>query len=396
MNQDPQQDPTRFSVRNSAIAIALVVVGFLGGQLAPTIISVGGTTVGERPNFNELSELYDVLVRKYDGEVKAEDTLEGAKAGLVAGVGDPYTVYLKPKEAQELQDQLSGTLSGVGAEVAIRNNRLTVVAPISDAPADRAGVQAGDVIISINGEDTSALTLDEAVSKIRGPKGSEVTLRVVRGSSEPIDIKIVRDVINVSSVKWSMKEGNIGYIELTQFGDDTVAKLEQAAGELKAQGATRVILDVRNNPGGYLDAAVDVSSQFLPDGKTVVEERRQGKTVERMQSSGGGVLTGLPMIVLINEGSASASEIVAGALKDNGAATLLGEKSFGKGSVQEVVKLGGGAELKVTVARWYTPSGRGIDNEGIKPDIEVGLEQADLNAGRDPQLERAIQELGSR
>lgn len=387
------QDPSRFSLRNTAVAAALLAIGFVGGQLAPTVVTLGGPSVSERPNFNQLSDLYDVLVKKYDGEVKGGDTLEGAKAGLVAGVGDPYTVYLKPKEAKELQEQLAGTLSGVGAEVAIRNNRLTVVAPIAGSPAAKAGVRAGDIILSISGEDTSGLTLDEAVNKIRGPKGSEVALKVIRGSSEPIDIKIVRDVITVSSVKWSMKENGIGYVQLSQFGDDTVAKLQQAAGELKAQGATKVIVDVRNNPGGYLDAAVDVSSQFLPEGKTVVEERRKGKTVERLQTSGGGQLVGLPMIVLMNEGSASASEILAGALKDNQAAKLLGEKSFGKGSVQEVVKLGDGAELKVTVARWFTPSGKGIDKEGIKPDIEVKLEQADLNAGRDPQLERAIQEL---
>ena len=387
------QDPSRFSLRSTAVAAALLAIGFVGGQLAPTIVTLGGPVAADRPNFNQLSGLYDTLVKKYDGDVEGGDALEGAKAGLVAGIGDPYTVYLRPKEAKELQEQLAGTLSGVGAEVAIRNNKLTVVSPIADSPAANAGVRAGDIILSISGEDSSGLTLDEAVSKIRGPKGSEVTLRIIRGSSEPIDIKIVRDVITVSSVKWSMKENGIGYIQLSQFGDDTVAKLQQAAGELKAQGATKVIVDVRNNPGGYLDAAVDASSQFLPEGKTVVEERRKGKTVERLQTSGGGQLVGLPMIVLMNEGSASASEILAGALRDNQAARLLGEKSFGKGSVQEVVKLGDGAELKVTVARWFTPSGKGIDKEGIKPDIEVKLEQADLNADRDPQLERAIQEL---
>lgn len=386
-------EPSRFSVRNTLIAVVLLAIGFVGGQLAPTVVTFGGPAANERPDFNELSSIYDTLVKKFDGEVKPNDTLEGAKAGLVAGLGDPYTVYLKPKEAKDLEDQLNGTLSGVGAEVAIRNNKLTVVSPIVDSPAAKAGVRAGDVIISINGQDSSTMTLDEAVSKIRGPKGSEVTLKIIRGSSEPIEIKIVRDVITVPSVKSSMKENGIGYIQLTQFGSDTVAKLQQAAADLKAQGATKVILDLRNNPGGYLDGAVDVSSQFLPDGKTVVEERRQGRTVERLQTTGGGQLVGLPLVVLINEGSASASEIVAGALRDNKAGQLLGEKSFGKGSVQEVIKLGDGAELKVTVAHWFTPSGQGIDKVGIKPDIEVKLEQADLNAGRDPQLERAIQEL---
>lgn len=383
---------SRFNYRSVLSIIGFVAIGFIGGQLAPQLLSTT-QTASSKLDFGSLAETHTVLKNKFDGDLDNTKIMDGARAGLIAGADDPYTVYLDAKEAKALQDQLSGTLSGVGAEVAIRNNRLTVVAPIADSPAAKAGVRAGDVIISINEIDSSTLTLDEAVSKIRGEKGTEVTLKIVRGSTEPQDIKITRDVITVPSVKSSMKEGNIGYIQLSQFGDDTAEKLQQAAGELKGQGAQKIILDVRNNPGGYLTGAVDVSSQFLPAGKTVVEERSRGKVKERLESTGDGMLVGLPTIILINQGSASASEIVAGALKDNGAARLLGEKSFGKGSVQEVVNLDGGAQLKVTVARWYTPSGKGIDKEGIKPDIEVKLETADLNAGRDPQLDRAIAEL---
>lgn len=386
------ESQSRFNVRSFASIIGFILLGFVVGQLAPQLL--GGTqTASNRLDFASLSETYGVLKSKFDGDLDNTKIMDGARAGLVSGADDPYTVFLSAKEAKELKDQLSGTLSGVGAEVAIRNNRLTVVAPIADSPAAKAGVRAGDVIIYIDNVDSSTLTLDEAVSKIRGEKGTTVTLKIVRGSTEPQDIKITREVITVPSVKSSMKEGNIGYIQLSQFGDDTAEKLQQAASELKGQGATKIILDVRNNPGGYLTGAVDVSSQFLPEGKTVVEERARGKVKERLESTGSGVLVGLPTIVLINQGSASASEIVAGALKDNNAARLLGEKSFGKGSVQEVIDLDGGSQLKVTVARWYTPSGKGIDKEGIKPDIEVKMEAADLNAGRDPQLDRAVAEL---
>ncbi|HUC20308.1 MAG TPA: S41 family peptidase, partial [Candidatus Polarisedimenticolaceae bacterium] len=248
-------------------------------------------------------------------------------------------------------------------------------------------------IAGIDKKDSSVYALDEAVAKIRGKAGTKVTLTVIRGSSQPIEIVVTRAVINVPSVVWSMKEGNIGYIKISTFGDDTSQKIEKAAGELKAQGAKSVVLDVRNDPGGYLAAAVDVVSQFVPEGKVVVDERHEGRSQHKLMSSGGGQLEGLPVVVLINGGSASASEIAAGALRDNIKAKLIGEKSFGKGSVQEITRLDGGAEIKITVAHWFTPGGQGIDKVGIKPDIEVKQTPDDYSAGRDPQLDRALQEL---
>ena len=276
----------------------------------------------------------------------------------------------------------------------IKNGQLTVIAPIDGTPAAKAGIKAGDVITLINGQDTTNMNVDTAVSKIRGQAGTKVTLRIERsGEQEPINLTITRANITVPSVKWSMKNGDIGYINITQFGPDTADLTTKAAGELKAQGATKIILDLRNDPGGYLDAAVSVASQFLPAGKTVVSERKGpgGKTVvDTLDSKDGGQLIGLPTVVLINSGSASASEIVSAALHDNNAAKLVGETSFGKGSVQEIENLAGGAELKVTVAHWYTPGGININKAGIKPDVAVGLSTDDFNAGRDPQLDKAI------
>jgi carboxyl-terminal processing protease len=375
--------------------VVLLVVGFVAGQVVPPYLPASWQ-VGNRSNnidFGSLDSIYGLLQRKYDGQIDSGKVMDSARAGVVASAGDPYTVYMDAKAAKELDDQLTGTLSGVGAEVGVRNNKLTVISPVVGSPAEKAGLRAGDWITRIDETDTSSLTLDEAVGKIRGDKGTQVKLEVVRGSNAPTTIAITRDVITVPSVKWSMKEGGVGYIQLSQFGTDTTAKIQQAASELKAQGASKIVLDLRNDPGGFLDVAVDVASQFLPADKVVVEERHSGKSQHKLESKSGGQLVGLPLVVLINGGSASASEIVAGALKDQGAAKLVGEKSFGKGSVQEVIKLGGGAQLKVTVAHWFTPSGKGIDKEGIKPDIEVKREQADYDADRDPQLDRALSEL---
>lgn len=375
------------------VPVITLLLGFAGGQLLPKYLPTTWTIGHKNLDFNELNDIYDLLQRKYDGKIDQSKVMDGARAGVVASAGDPYTVYLDAKSAKALEDQLSGTLSGVGAEVAIRNNKLTVVAPVAGSPAEKAGLKAGDYIAAIDKKDSSGYTLDEAVAKIRGKEGTKVTLTVVRGSQSPQDITITRDVITVPSVKWEMKDNNIGYINISTFGDDTSERIVAAAQELKSKGAQKIVLDLRNDPGGYLQAAVAVVSQFVPAGQTVVDERHDGKTTQKLQSEGNGLLVGMPVVVLINGGSASASEITAGALRDNIGAKLIGEKSFGKGSVQEITKLKGGAEVKITVAHWFTPSGQGIDKEGIKPTIEVKQTQDDFNAGRDPQLDRALQEL---
>ena len=387
--------PSSLSTRNALlIAVLIAVVSFSAGDRLHGQSLNPLAKQPDRIDASSLNDIYAMMQRNFDGKIDAKAALEGARKGLVAAGGDPYTVYMDAAESKALSDDLSGKLSGVGAEIGIKNNILTVVSPITGAPAEKAGIRAQDMIGKIDGEDTTGMAVDKAVSKIRGKAGTTVKLTVLHaGATETSDITITRADINVPSVKWSMKDGGIGYIKVSTFGTDTTTLIQQAAGELKSQGATKAILDLRNDGGGYLDAGVSVASQFLPDGKTVVSERADGKTVDTLSSRGSGQLAGLPLVVLINGGSASASEIVAGALHDNGVAKLVGEKSFGKGSVQEIKTLPGGAQLKVTVAHWYTPKGVNINKEGIKPDVEVKLSTEDYNASRDPQLDKAIELL---
>lgn len=372
------------TIKRSRLIIWGIVIALFAG-----LIGSRWQTFGYKSqDFSSLNDIKATLERKFDGNVDSAKALDGAKAGLVSSLGDPYTVYMTKKQAQELADDLKGSLSGIGAEIGFRNNQLTVTAPIANTPAAKAGLQPKDTIIKIDGNDPTGLTLDEAVSKIRGKAGTDVTLTIVRGNAAPMDVKIIRADINVPSVTWK-KQGDVGIITVSRFGDDTVDLVKQAANELSAQGANKYVLDLRNNGGGYLQAAVGVSNVFM-DNKVVVEERKDGKTTDKLSTSSGGTLVGKPVVVLINGGSASASEITAGALQDQGVAKLVGEKSFGKGSVQEIIDLAGGAQLKVTVAHWFTPKGRGIDKKGISPDVEVKMTTDDINAGRDPQLDKAI------
>ncbi|HVQ44965.1 MAG TPA: S41 family peptidase [Candidatus Saccharimonadia bacterium] len=378
----------------AAIIIAVAGSSFYAGDASGSLVSLPFLKPVHKADFSSLNDIYALMQRNFDGQIDNQKAVDGAKAGLVAAGGDPYTVFLDAKSAKELSDDLTGKLSGIGAEIGIKNNILTIIAPIADTPAAAAGLKSGDLIAKINNEDTSGMTVDTAVSKIRGDAGTKVTLKIVRtGTPQAFDVTITRANITVPSVKSSLKNGNVAYINITRFSPDTADLVDKAATDLKAQGATRVVLDLRNDPGGYLDAGVSVASQFLDTGKTVVSERTGGKTTNTLTASSGGKFKGLPTIVLINAGSASASEIVAGALHDNKAAQLVGEKSFGKGSVQEIKDLPDGAQLKVTVAHWYTPAGVNINKEGIKPDVEAALTPDDFNAGRDPQLDKALELL---
>lgn len=374
---------TTIQIKRSRLILGAIAVAFIAGVIGSRWNTLGFVT----QDFSSLNNLQATLERKFDGDVDSAKALDGAKAGLVSSLGDPYTVYLTKKQAQELADDLKGNLSGIGAEIGFRNNQLSIIAPIANTPAAKAGLQAKDVIIKIDGKDPTGLSLDEAVSKIRGKAGTDVTLTIVRGNAVPADVKITRANISVPSVTWK-KDGDVGVIAVARFGDDTVDLVKQAANELNTQGATKYVLDLRNNGGGYLQAAVGVSNVFM-DNKVVVEERKDGKTTDKLSTDAGGTLVGKPVVVLINSGSASASEITAGALQDQGDAKLVGEKSFGKGSVQEIIDLVGGAQLKVTVAHWFTPKGRGIDKVGISPDVEVKMTTDDINASRDPQLDKA-------
>jgi carboxyl-terminal processing protease len=297
----------------------------------------------------------------------------GALQGMVKSIGDDYTEFYSPQEAKIFNEDISGSFEGVGMEITVRRGIITVVSPLEDTPAWRAGIKSGDLILKINNEDATNLKLEEAVMKIRGPKGTKVILTIMREDfKEPKDIEIVRDVIVVHAVKFKMLENNIGYIKILNFGKNSVPEFYNAINDLLTKGANKLILDLRNNPGGFLESAVIISSWFLPKGDKVVIEDFGGKSPQRIHRSlGPGILSNLPLVVLVNRGSASASEILAGALRDNLNVKILGEKTFGKGSVQEVVNLSDGSLVKVTVARWLTPKGKLIEGKGIDPDIEI-------------------------
>ncbi len=338
-----------------------------------------------------INELYNALQSNYDGETADSAILDGLKAGLVKAAGDPYTVYLSEAEAKDFNSDLNGTFEGIGAELGKEGSFVTIIAPIKGTPAEKAGILPGDIIIEIDGESASDITIEEAVKRIRGEKGTEVKLTLIRDGAQ-VEVSIIRGTITIDSVEWR-KEGDIGIISIARFGDDTVELTRKAATELKDGGAKKIILDMRGNPGGLLDSAVGVSSIWLQKGSTVLLEKRGGVVIKTFKTSDQPILEGVKTVVLINKGSASASEIVSGALKDNGAATFMGTTSYGKGSVQQLMPLSSGGSLKVTIARWFTPNGETIDKTGITPDTVVERTTEDIKAKLDPQLDAAIASL---
>ena len=397
-NQTPASEPKLNKPHRSG-AINLVI-GFVLGLAVFWAFSTFYRPAAGKNQLDTamLYKVQSILRQKYDGEIDYGKFSEGAAAGAVASLGDPYTVFLDQQNNKELADDLKGELTGVGIEVGQKDDKLTVIAPFDGTPASKAGIRAGDIIATIDGEETSSLTIDQAVNKIRGEKGTVVKLGIIRAGELLKEIEITRELISIPSVSYEMKDGKIGYIKIRRFGEDTASLVKSAGASLKSQGAKAVIVDVRDNPGGYLEAAVEVASQFANKG-VIVEERSRNSKPKLEYAIAGGTMIDIPVIMLINGGSASASEILAGALNDNDRATLVGEKTYGKGSVQEVVCLSPvfmnsdcpGASLKVTIARWFTPAGINISKEGIKPEVEVKLTDEDINNSKDPQLEKAIE-----
>lgn len=338
---------------------------------------------------------WDLVKSRYVNAKDLEDTkmIEGAIRGMMAATDDPYTTFLDAEENAELESNISGSFEGIGAEIGIRNKLLTVIAPLSGSPAENAGIRSGDVILKINDEETLQMGLDEAAKKMRGKKGTEVTFTIFReGDQETRMITVVRDRIDVKSVILEYKNSGIAYINLTRFGEDTARSFEIISEDILKRNIKGIILDMRNNPGGLLQTAVELSGSFLERGSVVVQEEYKDGKKEMEKTVGKGELRNIPLVILINEGSASASEILAGALRDNRKnVTIVGKKSFGKGSVQELIPLPRGTAAKVTVARWFTPSGQVIDKEGINPDVEVDLTNEDFDQKKDPQLDKAIE-----
>ncbi len=372
-----------------------VVVG-RGNVLGKSIKTpVASTTL----DYSSVDQVYKLLSSDFDGNLSKPALLDGLKSGLVSASGDPYTTYFNPKQAKDFNNQLAGTIVGIGAELGTdSSNNIVIVSPLSGYPAEKAGLKPKDIVAGIDGKSTTGLSVDQAVTKIRGKEGDKVTLTIVRGNGSPFNVSITREKITVPSVKWE-ENGNVGYMKISQFTDDTFDLTQKAATEFKNKNVKAVVVDLRGNPGGYLTSAVNISSLWLDQGKTVVQERRGSTVISTQVANGNNPLKGLPTVVLIDGGSASASEITAGALKDNGVATLLGEKSFGKGSVQQVEHLADGSEVKITVARWYRPNGQNIDKQGITPDKTITISDADSKAGKDPQKDAAmalaLQKIGS-
>lgn len=317
------------------------------------------------------SEVLTQIQKHYVEEAKTKDLVQGAIRGMLATL-DPHSAYMTPEMYKEIQVETKGEFGGVGIQIGIKENRLTVIAPIEGTPAQRAGIKAGDFIIKVNDESTKDMTLMDAVQRMRGPKGTKVSLTVQRdGAAEPLSFTLVRDVIKIESVKSKVLENNIGYVRLSQFQESTGKDLSRVLKQFREQKVQSTILDLRNNPGGLLTSAVEVSEQFIGPGKLIVyikgRDGRKDEYVSRLKEQP----EDHPMIVLVNEGSASASEIVAGALQDWGRAVVVGNTTFGKGSVQTILPLADGSGLRLTTAKYYTPKGRSIQSTGITPDIVV-------------------------
>ncbi len=343
-------------------------------------------------------------------KVNRQEMVYGATSGLLKSFGDPYTVFFPPKESKEFQIEVRGEFEGVGMEIGIKKGILTVVAPLKNTPAEKSGIKSGDKILKIGETSTADLSVEEAVRLIRGPKNSKVKLTVFRnGEDESRVLEIERAVIKIPTLETEVDKtattidgkkgketplGDIFVIRLYNFSEDSVNKFRQALREFVLSGKTKLILDLRNNPGGFLEAAVDIASWFLPQGEPIVFESF-GKNLDEQahRSRGYNIFKNLPMAILINQGSASASEILAGALRDYGLAKLVGERTFGKGSVQELIPLTSDTSLKITIAKWLTPKKQSISEGGLTPDIEVKITKEDINAGRDPVMEKAIELL---
>lgn len=370
------------------IAVVAFIVGTRSNQIYAAVAPVLGLKAASGTlDTAVLQQTYRSLSANFDGELDTAKLEDGAVRGMVAAAGDTYTVFMDKKDAEAFNKDLDGQVSGIGAEIGVRSDQPTILRVINDSPADRAGLQSGDVFVSVNGTSMVGKSSSEVAQDVRGDEGTTVKLTMKRGDATK-DYSITRGKVEDQSVRWKVQDG-VGVMTISRFDSHTGALATKAAEEFKAKNVSGVIVDLRDNGGGYLDAAQDVSGLWIND-KVVVTEKTNGKVVDSIKSGSNSILAGIKTVVLVNGGSASASEIVAGALKDYGAATLVGEKTFGKGSVQKVLNLPEGRILKVTVAKWYTPKDKNINGEGIAPDKMVTLTAEDSNKGLDPQMTAAM------
>ena len=383
--------------------------GFLADNLSPNLSNalVASSGAPEGVNFSPVWKAWGIINDKFVPAAVGTSTpiatttkainderVWGMIQGLAGSLNDPYTYFLPPVESKQFSDDMSGSFEGVGMEIAVREQVLTVVSPLKGTPSDKAGIKSGDMILKIDGNDTKGMDITSAVSHIRGPRGSTVTLTILReGWTAPGEIKVTRDVIDVPTVTTKSRSDGIYIIQLMSFSSQSPSLFRNALRDFVVSGDTKLILDLRGNPGGYLEAAVDMASWFLPSGKVIVTEDYAGHAQNVVHRSRGYDIfnENLKMVILVDRGSASASEILADALRYHKNTKLIGVATFGKGSVQELVDITPETSLKITVARWLGPNGKQIPNTGIVPDVEVKMTDADIKAGKDPQLDKAIE-----
>ena len=371
------------------VFVAIAGVGYIGGMAHGQVIDSIRGALGKESDLDvsSLQETYRALVNNFDGEIDQQKLIDGANRGMVDALGDQHTSFMSGTEAEEFNNNLSGDIGGgIGVEVGVRNDQPTVLRVLRDNPAEKAGVQVGDVFVAVNDESVIGKTVQDVVSKVRGESGTTVKVTFYRAGSE-VDVSITRENVNNPSVYGSVEDG-IGIMTVLRFDGETGSLARSLAQEFKDANVKSVVLDLRGNGGGYVSAAKELASVWLND-KIIVVEKTGGRVVEEVRSGNNAMLEGIPTVVLVNQSSASASEIIAGAFRGHDVAQIVGEVTFGKGSVQRLVSLSNNATLKVTVARWYTPSGLNISDKGISPDVKIERTAEDVNANRDPQLDKA-------
>jgi len=386
------------------IVVLLVVLGFFLGTLAGRTktyrLSVPGESGVENfdidADFGLFWDTWETIREKYKDVDSVDDQsmVYGAASGLVGALGDPYSQFFEPENGKQFLDDISGSFEGIGAEIGIKDGILTIIAPLEGTPAKKAGLKSGDKIIQIDDEITMDMSIDEAVHKIRGERGTKVILTIMKDSGEREDVPVTRGVIKIPSIAWEILPGtDIAHVQLFSFTQDLSKDFDSIAQEILRSSAKKIIIDVRNNPGGYLQVSVDIAGWFLKEGDVVVSEGQGTDDDRQYKSSGPSTFKDWPIAVIINRGSASASEILAGALKDNLDSIIVGETSFGKGSVQEMVDIGSDAYIKLTVANWFTPNGTSISELGIEPDVVVEMSEEQIENEEDIFLEEAVKAL---
>lgn len=394
-------------------ALVALAAGFAGGyryaittanpdKIITQVVNRDQVGTGPAVDFSLFWQVWDRLHASFvdADKLDSQKLVYGAISGMVNAAGDPYTQFFPPVESQKFQEEVSGAFSGVGMEIGMRDGAITVIAPIKDTPAMRAGIKAGDIVLKIDGVSVDGWSVDEAVSHIRGKKGTTVTLSIARaGQTAPLEFSIVRDTIKIPAVDWKLLNGHIAYLQIYEFNGNVDSEFNAAADEILKSGADRLIIDLRNNPGGLLDSAVNIAGWLLQRDSLVVQERMSDGSVTQLRASGNAKLAGMKTVILVDGGSASASEILSGALHDIRGIHLVGVKTFGKGSVQQLEDFFNGSSLKVTIAKWLTPNGVSISETGIAPTDEVKMDPTDPNAknwvygepGKDPQLDKALE-----